>query len=47
MRFKEIEFYNYKCVYCNKSPEESKRAVFMIRAPGTYYQCYPILCDEN
>jgi len=35
------------CIYCQKTSKESGRAMFMIKAPGIYYQCYPELCLEN
>jgi hypothetical protein len=37
----------YRCIYCGKLPEESGRSVFSVWAPGTYYQCWPVLCPEN
>lgn len=36
-----------KCIYCQKTSKESGKALFMIKASGMYYQCYPELCPEN
>jgi len=44
MDTKKVEI---RCIYCKKTSKESGRAMFMVYAPGQYYQCYPELCDEN
>lgn len=35
------------CIYCKLTSKESGRPLFMIKAPGQYWQCWPKLCKEN
>lgn len=46
-KVKKEEMIEPRCIYCKKTSSESGRMLFLIDAPGTYYQCYPKLCPEN